>query len=199
MRACDQAFERMQANLRGIRRSGIDFGFIFTLTQYNVNEVGWAAQFAVEQGAKLFQIHPLEEVGRAMEELPKHGPDALESTYAFLEAERLRRKYEHRLFIQLDIFHRDLLIQHPERFYAEQEWLRPECLAECVTPLVVEADGTVVPFGYGFGREYALGCVVDRRLRELAPRSGCRPGMGRLGNCAGGSMRRPANRQIFRF
>jgi len=47
MRASSQAFERMQANLEGVRNSGIGFGFIFTLTLHNVNEVNWAAQFAV--------------------------------------------------------------------------------------------------------------------------------------------------------
>jgi Fe-coproporphyrin III synthase len=169
MRACAGAFERMQGNLETIRKSGVDFGFIFTLTLNNVNEVDWAAQFAVDQGAKLFQIHPLEEVGRARDVLSGRRPDALESTYAFLEAERLRIKYAHRLFIQLDIFHRDLMIQHPERFYAGEEWQRPDRLADCVTPLVVEADGTVVPLCYGFGREYAVGCLLDRRLRDLAP------------------------------
>ncbi|MGD0299164.1 MAG: radical SAM protein [Bryobacteraceae bacterium] len=169
MRNSDEAFEKMQANLEAVRNSGIDFGFIFTLTQHNVNEVDWAARFAAEQGAKLFQIHPLEEVGRAAQILAGQRPDEIESTYAFLEAERLRRIYEHRLFIQLDIVHRDLLAQHPERFYAEKEWRKPDRLAECVTPLVVEADGTVSPFGYGFGREFALGCILDRRLRDLAP------------------------------
>jgi MoaA/NifB/PqqE/SkfB family radical SAM enzyme len=169
MRACDQAFERMYANLDAVRRSGIDFGFIFTLTLYNVNEVDWAARFAVEQGAKLFQIHPLEEVGRAMDLLPGHRPDALESTYAFLEAERLRKVYGDRLFVQLDIVHRDLLVRFPARFCAGESELSSELLADYVQPLVVEAGGTVVPLGYGFGREYALGCVLDRRLRDLAP------------------------------
>jgi MoaA/NifB/PqqE/SkfB family radical SAM enzyme len=169
MRASDKAFDRMYANLEAVRKSGIDFGFIFTLTLHNVNEVDWAAHFAVEQGAKLFQIHPLEEVGRAAEQLSGHRPDALESTYAFLEAERLRRKYQHRLVIQLDIVHRDLLIQFPDRFCGVGPEFMPERLAECVSPLVAEADGVIVPLGYGFGRKFALGCLRDRRLRDLAP------------------------------
>ncbi len=169
MRVSDQAFERMQRNLEAVRQSGIDFGFIFTLTQHNVNEVGWAADFAVEHGAKLFQIHPLEEVGRALTELSGHRPDAIESTYAFLEADRLRKKYGHRLHVQLDIFHRECLKREPRRFYAEDTAANPEILAECVSPLVVEADGTIVPLGYGFGRAYALGNLLDSRLRHLAP------------------------------
>jgi Fe-coproporphyrin III synthase len=166
MRACDRAFGGMRSNLDAVRKSGVDFGFIFTLTLYNVNEVEWAAQFAAEQGAKLFQIHPLEEVGRAAVKLPGARPDEVESAYAYLEAERIRQKYRNQLFVQLDIFHRDLMVQHPERFYSGKE--TATCLADCVTPLVVEADGTVVPLGYGFGRQYALGNLLNFRLRDLA-------------------------------
>lgn len=169
MRACDQAFDRMRANLDGVRGCGIDFGFIFTLTQYNVNEVEWAAQFAVEQGARLFQIHPLEEVGRAATVLTGSRPDEIESAYACVAAERIRRKYGKHLFVQVDIFHRGMVKRCPERFYAEQHWQGAARLAQAVTPLVVEADGMVVPLGYGFGRPYALGCLLERRLRDLAP------------------------------
>ena len=94
MRASAEAFARMQANLESVRKSGIDFGFIFTLTQHNVNELGWVAQFAAEQGAKLFQIHPLAGVGRAADLLSGSRPDEMESAFAFLEAERIRQEYQ---------------------------------------------------------------------------------------------------------
>ncbi len=169
MRASNEAFERMQANLENVRASGISFGFIFTLTQFNVNEIDWAARFAVEQGAALFQIHPLEEVGRASQVLIGSHPDEIESAYAYLEAERLRQVYGDKLFVQLDIFHRELVKQHPGRFYADHTWPEDAQLAELVTPLVVEADGTVVPLGYGFARQFALGSITKARLKDLAP------------------------------
>jgi MoaA/NifB/PqqE/SkfB family radical SAM enzyme len=170
MRASDRAFDGMRDNLEGVRQAGIDFGFIFTLTQHNVNEMEWAAQFAADEGAKLFQIHPLEEVGRAEHELPGRRPDDIESAYAFLSAERIRQQHAGRLFVQLDLFHRDLLRQHADRVCAGDRCCSVTTLSECVTPLVVEADGTVVPLGYGFGRSYALGSVRDERLRDMAPR-----------------------------
>jgi len=169
MRASDEAFERMLANLERVRQSGITFGFIFTLTQYNVNEVDWAARFAVEQGARLLQIHPLEEVGRASQLLVGSRPDEMESAYAYLVAERLRQMYGDRLFVQLDIFHRDLVKQFPARFYADDVWPESAQLADLVTPLVVEADGNVVPLGYGFGRRFGLGSIAENRLKDLAP------------------------------
>jgi len=69
MRASKQAFAGMLARLEGLRASEIPFGFIFTLTQYNLDELDWVASFALEQGARLLQIHPLEEVGRARAKL----------------------------------------------------------------------------------------------------------------------------------
>jgi MoaA/NifB/PqqE/SkfB family radical SAM enzyme len=169
MRASDEAFERMDANLAGVRESGIDFGFIFTLTQFNVNELDWAARYAAEQGAKLFQIHPLEEVGRAADLLPASRPDETESAFAFLEARRIQEEYKHCFFVQLDIFHRDLIMQFPDRFYADNAPQDTTLLARCVTPLVVEAEGEVVPLGYGFARQYALGNLLQAPLRRLAP------------------------------
>lgn len=169
IRSCGQAFERMEASLDNVRATGIDFGFIFTLTQHNVDEIDWAARFAVDHGAKLFQIHPLEEVGRAADLLAGSRPDEVESAYAFLEAERIRRQYGGRLIVQLDIFHREVMTRHPELFYAP-DMPRNAPLAQCVTPLVVEATGEVVPLGYGLGRQYALGCLIDAPLRDLAAR-----------------------------
>jgi MoaA/NifB/PqqE/SkfB family radical SAM enzyme len=170
MRNCVGAFQRMEENLEAVRASKVDFGFIFTLTQHNVDEADWAAAFALKQGAKLFQIHPLEEVGRAQDTLEGSKPDAVESAYAYLEAERLRQAWGNKLFVQLDVFHRDLVRRFPERFHAGERPARwPANLAACVTPLVLEADGTIVPMGYGFSREYAVGNITEKRLRDAAP------------------------------
>jgi MoaA/NifB/PqqE/SkfB family radical SAM enzyme len=168
MRDCAGAFRRMSENLPAVRATGIDFGFIFTLTQHNVDEAQWAAEFAVAQGAKLFQLHPLEEVGRATDTLPGTRPDAVESAFAYLEAERLRTAFGNKLFVQLDIFHRDLVMRCPERFDAGPARQYAN-LSECLTLLVLEADGTMVPMGYGFSREYEVGNIQTRRLRDAAP------------------------------
>jgi Fe-coproporphyrin III synthase len=169
MRASPHAFSRMESRLPDLRASGIPFGFIFTLTQRNVHELDWVARFAVEQGARLLQIHPLEEVGRARRLLAGDRPDELESAYAFLEAARLRELYAEKLTVQLDLVHGDLLRQAPERAYADD--VDPDApLAELVSPLVIEASGMVVPLEFGFARAFALGNLLDAPLGELAAR-----------------------------
>jgi MoaA/NifB/PqqE/SkfB family radical SAM enzyme len=150
-----------------VRASRIPFGFIFTLTMYNVNEVEWAAEFAFQQGARLFQIHPLEEVGRAAQVLVGSRPDELEAAYAFLESERIRQQYAGKMTVQFDLIHAKVLRDHPDRFFDAGEAAgRP--LGDLVSPLVIEADGRVVPFGYGFARSYTLGSLQEATLGEMA-------------------------------
>lgn len=172
VRASERAFDTMAARLEGVRQAGIPFGFIFTLTQYNLHELDWVANFAIEQGATLLQIHPLEEVGRAAVSLPGAHPDGIEATYAYLETQRIRARVGDRLHVHLDLISRAFLQAHPDHVFADP--LRPEeveyPLADLVSPLVIEADGTLAPLQYGFARDYAFGNLQEASLPELASR-----------------------------
>jgi MoaA/NifB/PqqE/SkfB family radical SAM enzyme len=168
MRAHRRAFDVMAGRLEFVRRSEIPFGFIFTLTQHNLDELDWVATFAHEQGARLLQIHPLEEVGRARELLPGQQPDAIESTFAQLEAVRLRERFGDALLVQVDIADAACIRKNPDRVFASSPAASGAPLAELLSPLVVETDGTVVPLQHGFSRRYALGNLHEARLPELA-------------------------------
>ncbi len=172
MRGSDRAFEAMAGRLPGLRRSGIPYGFIFTLTQNNLDELEWVVDFALEQGASLVQVHPLEDVGRARVALTGARPDAVEVAYGYLEVARLQAHAGSRLTIQFDVVHRDGLRRDPERVYADASsgsaGVDDRTLAELVAPLVIEPDGTVVPLEYGFGRQYAIGNLHAGTLPDLA-------------------------------
>jgi MoaA/NifB/PqqE/SkfB family radical SAM enzyme len=170
MRASPHAFPMMASRLAGLREADIPFGFIFTLTQYNVHELDWVANFALEQGARVLQIHPLEEVGRAAGELPGGAPDEIEATFAYLEAARIQQVAGQRLTVQLDFASRQVLLGDPGRAFAASA---PDAgaegtFADLVSPLIVEPDGTVVPLQFGFARALALGNLYDYPLDELA-------------------------------
>ena len=170
MRASKTAFDKLEQGLVHVRESGLNFGFIFTLTQYNVHELEWVAEFAATQGAKLLQIHPLEEVGRAQEKLVGESPDETEATVAFVEALRIQKQFEAQLAIQVDLIHRKTALQQPERLYAEGKFEADAPLADLISPLVLEPDGTLTPLQFGFAREYALGNLFDAPFTELAGR-----------------------------
>lgn len=174
IRANPRAFSTMRRRLPALRASGVPFGFIFTLTQHNLHELDWVARFARDEGAGLLQIHPLESVGRATtSELMGAGPDRIEASFAFLEAARIRAESNGELNVQVDLSHGPSLLRQPHRVYAgELDEGGPEDidrpLAEAISPLIVETDGTVVPLMYGFARAYALGNLRRSPLRALA-------------------------------
>ena len=170
MRNSPRAFDTMVSRLSALRDSGIPFGFIFTLTQHNLHELDWVADFALEQGARSLQVHPLEECGRASEELVGEAPDRREKSIAFLEFLRVQSKARDRLHVQIDLADSIALRSRPERVYAETGTsdLTNEPLAGLLNPLVVEIDGTVSPLQFGFPRSYALGNLHQSSLSELA-------------------------------
>ena len=173
IRGSDRAFDIMASRLDGLRESGIPFGFVFTLTRENLDELQWVVDFAVEQGAGLLQIHPLEEVGRARDELPGLEPDDVGSAFAWLAAIDVRRRYAGRIAVQVDLVDAKLLRSQPESVFAGAVAAATAPLAELVSPLVIEADGSVVPLQYGFPQEYALGNLNEAPLRSLAERWRC--------------------------
>ncbi len=184
MRGDPRAFSTMASRLEGLRRSEIPFGFIFTLTLHNLHELEWATAFALDQGASLLQIHPLEEAGRARQELAGKRPDDIECSYAFLVAAQLQEAVGERLHVQLDLISRRYVLASPACFFAEGETTCrvDQPLSELVSPLVIEADGMVVPLEYGLSRAYALGNLHQAPLGELAAawRQAIYPGFRRL-------------------
>jgi Fe-coproporphyrin III synthase len=176
MRNSARAFDAMAANLQNVRSFGVPFGFIFTLTQYNLNELSWVYGFAQENGATLLQIHPLEITGRARQTLKGHEPDSLESAYAYLEWLRLRSLAgTSRMRIQIDLA--SLARMDQARFVPSR--VPNGLLGQFISPLVVESDGTVVPFVYGLHPSYALGSIRASRLRDFS-RTWQSVGYGRL-------------------
>jgi MoaA/NifB/PqqE/SkfB family radical SAM enzyme len=169
MRGKQGAFAAMAERLPALRASGIPFGFLFTLTDKNLDELAWVAQFALDTGAALLQIHPLEEVGRAVHMLPGQRPSEIVANGAYLAYLRLQEQVGERLRLQLDLAHRAVLRQEPWRAHAGTE-ASGKCLADLVQQLIVESDGTVVPMQHGFPRSHALGSLFEAPLPVLAER-----------------------------
>ncbi len=170
MRASARAFENMRRGLGVLRAGGCRFGLIFTLTMTNLDELAEVAELAAAEGAELLQIHPIEEVGRARSDMEGSAPDDAELAYAYLEVVRLRGCFGDRPQVHLDVASRAVLAAEPERGFAHLAPPESPPPAMTLAPLVIEADGTVVPLQYGFGRAYALGNVVLEPLPPMLDR-----------------------------
>jgi MoaA/NifB/PqqE/SkfB family radical SAM enzyme len=163
MRSHPGAFEKMARNLEFLRKANIPFAFIFALTLYNLHELAWVAEFAVAQGASVLQVHPLEEEGRAGEELGGAAPDELELAHAFVEIARLQALYSGQLTIQFDAADRHVIAADPLRAYAMAPV--PQAvnlkLGALMAPLVLEHDGSLVPMQYGVSRAFQIANIMQ--------------------------------------
>ncbi|HLP88917.1 MAG TPA: radical SAM protein [Nostocaceae cyanobacterium] len=165
IRSSPQAFEKMSSRLSGLRESGIPFGFIVTFTKQNFRELEWVANFALEQGAKLLQIHCLAEVGHASQNLVGLRPGTDILSFVYLKAMGLQKALGHQMVIQIDLVHQEILRACPEAFFVGES-----AITDLISPLIIEADGTIVPIQYGFARNYALGNLQQASLNELFTR-----------------------------
>lgn len=174
MRGQQGAFAAMARRLGDLRAAGIPFGLIFTLTRANLHELEWVFELALAEGARLLQVHPLEETGRASERLPDQEPDGREGAFAALEALRLRAEASGRLAVQLDLLDKPAIERRPGLVYADEPPLAEAgalaSAAPLPSPLVVEPDGWVVPLQHGFDRGLGLGDLHAAPLAAHAER-----------------------------
>jgi len=188
MRGRDGAYDAMARRIGSVRQAGIPFGFLFTLTQHNVHQLAWAAEFAAASGASLLQVHPLEASGRGRS-LHRAVPDATEGSYALLEVARLRRAFGATLRFQLDLAPAAALAAFLRELTADDDGE----LARVLSPLVVEPDGWCVPWQYGFPRAFALGSLRQDRLPQLAKSwmAGVRPALHDVARSVGRQLGEP--------
>jgi len=174
IRQSPRAFEVMAAQLENVRASGIPFGLVFTLSRDSIDDLIWAADFAAEQGALVLHVHPLAEVGRAAVELTDRSLGRGEMNVAWLAALHLAEAYREKLKIHIDLAEASSIATGmPELFGdvpTDIERLADFPLGRLLSPLIVEEDGTVVPFEYGIDRRCALGSISTERLSLLARR-----------------------------
>jgi MoaA/NifB/PqqE/SkfB family radical SAM enzyme len=154
------SFDRMLRGLAQLRQAALPFGVIFTVTRQSWTELVWLGRFAVEQQARLLQLHPLEMTGRAAVELATESPDDDALARCYLMAMALAAEHQGRLRVQVDLLPVAQLRRSPELVYAselEASAVAAARPADLLSPLVVEADGQVVPLSYGFSHRYRVG------------------------------------------
>lgn len=171
MRGSPNAFKLLLLGLKNLKNSNLSFGFIHTLTQKSWQHLLWIAEFAAQNNASLLQIHPLELVGRANDNLRSSWANDDILTRGYLLAFVLAARYTDSMKIQFDAFHRERVMQNPELIYASDlkidlENSKP---SDLLSDLVVEADGTVVPISYGLSKKFALCNINQSRLSEIWP------------------------------
>ncbi len=163
MRGRQGAYAKTLANLSVIRDSGVGFGFIFTLTQHNVDSLEFVVKLAAQQGARSVQVHPLTLYGRAADTLPDARPDTLELLVAIAEATRLGEQ----LGVAVHVDAISLQQLHHYRHHLVPA-LPVRQVTEVAPILIVQADGAVVPLTHDVNQALWLGSLYDAPLGTLA-------------------------------
>ncbi len=151
------------------RATGTPFGFIFTLTQHNVDELEDVVGLAAAHGAQGVQVHPLTLHGRARETLAGARPDGQELLAAIVEAQRLAQALQTRsgVRVQVDALSQDQILAHRERLVPA--WPAPG-LTALAPVLVLQSDGQLLPLTHELPRALWLGSVHEAPLKALAAR-----------------------------
>jgi MoaA/NifB/PqqE/SkfB family radical SAM enzyme len=157
------AFHRTVANLDMMHALHVPFGFVFTLTQHNVDSLEFVVRLAAEHGARSVQVHPLTKHGRAVTEMSDANPDSIELIVALFEASRLGRELG--VLVHVDVLTAQQIANYRDYLVPR----RPvDNLSDVAPVLIVDADSSVVPLTHEVNRSVRLGVLTDARLRSLA-------------------------------
>lgn len=158
MRGLAGAFDKTLEGLAVLREQQCAFGLIHTLTNESWRHLLWLGELAVEQGARLLQLHPLELYGRATAELSHAGLTQTNLHRAYILGKYLQSKYGEQLLIQLDFLHRHYIMRHPDSILYEGPGfqLTPANFAEYIQTLIIDEQGRVMPVSYGFAPYFTI-------------------------------------------
>lgn len=145
---------------------------IFTLTRANADRLSWLYESADQQEALAVEVHSLCSFGAASVNLSQAISDSREFRVAsWLLALLRERRGRGGPEIALDVIDR--------RRVEASHWLRQTNDAACaaaapfadlVPTLIVEPDGCLTPFIYGFPRHWAVGHLDQGSLLDAAAR-----------------------------
>lgn len=162
IRGSSTAFSSMRKGLAVLRDAGVPFSLAFTLTRYNADRVKWLYEFADTEGAVAVHVHPLCDFGAANKSLSDAVPDSLEfKAAAWLLALVVEQRGSGGPTVTLDAIRLATVRRSCWPMLAPDEaQFRAASFCDLVPSLVVESDGRIVPFIYGFPRSWSIG-VID--------------------------------------
>ena len=170
MRKSLSAYAGAVRGLKRLRNASAAFAIIHTVTHESLHHLRWLYQFTGDAGANSLQLHLLEGVGRAMEEMTSEIPGEDLAVRVGLLAKILSLNSCGGPEIQADILPTAIIREHPEFIFAGRAEAIPTApLSELVNPLILETDGTVLPVTAGISREFKICNLAQQSLKQSIP------------------------------
>ncbi len=157
------AFKKMEEGVRIVKDHVAAFGFIHTVFPGNWNIMHWLVQFALNHDAKLLHFHPLEMAGRAAKTLSTINFSTEDLHKIFVAFHYLKEAYNDRLFMQLDLLHRDYILHNPAFVFHQSS--APDFtvanFSNIFRELIIDEEGDIIPISHGCSKHFTLGNIYD--------------------------------------
>ena len=163
LRSLQGAYRKMMEGVSVIRDNVDKFGFIHTVQPNSWQLFPWLGAIAIEKGAALLHLHPLELAGRANEYFSAtfFSPEDLYKTY--ITHYYLQTYYREQLFIQLDLLHRNHIQDNPMFcFHASEGSVCSLDSFSCLfRELVIDEHGDILPIAHGCSKRFRIGNIEE--------------------------------------
>ncbi|RYF86148.1 MAG: radical SAM protein [Chitinophagaceae bacterium] len=163
LRGLDGAYQKMLEGVEVAKEYVSKFGFIHTVQPQSWTIFPWLAKLAIEKGAALLHLHPLELAGRAGEYFHdlKFGNEDLHKTY--ITHYYLQSYFAEELYIQLDLLHKDHIEDNPSFcFHAQGDVCQLNDFSSLFRELIIDEKGDILPIAHGCSPYFRLGNIEER-------------------------------------
>lgn len=157
------AYARMLEGVAVLKKLKKEFGFIHTLTPRSWSLLLELLGFAIDQGAKLMQLHPLELYGRAAAEMSASVTNQEFLHKIYILGNYLKSKYYPEMLVQLDFLHREYIHKYPETvsYFGTDFSVDKDTFSKAIKTIVIDELGNVVPISYGFSNRFSMGNIRE--------------------------------------
>ena len=173
MRNHKGAFKKMLRGVEIIKDAIKQYGFIHTLLPGSWQLLPWLTEFAVSHKAGLLHLHPLEISGRASQSFNGLKFTSVDLHKIYVACHYLKTYYANEIYIQLDLLHKDNIIDNPNFLFHQS--FKPELTCESFSSifkeLIIDDKGNIFPIAYGCSPFFKIGNITStEKLSEMIER-----------------------------
>ena len=163
MRNHKGAFKKMLRGVEIIKGSIKQYGFIHTLLPGSWQLLPWLTGFAVSHKASLLHLHPLEISGRASQSFNGLKFTSFDLHKIYVACHYLKTYYENEIYIQLDLLHKDNIIDNPNFLFHQsfKPQLTCESFSSIFKELIIDDKGNIFPIAYGCSPFFKIGNITS--------------------------------------
>jgi Fe-coproporphyrin III synthase len=163
IRNFEGAFDKMKSGVEIVKDNVPNFGFIHTAFADSWKLLPWLVDFAITNDAGLLHLHPLELAGRASESFNTTGFDSESLHKLYIVFHYLKNLYAPDLFMQLDLLHRDNIIENPNFIFHQTN--RPDFtvadFSNIFKELIINEKGDIIPISHGCSDYFKIGNIYQ--------------------------------------